>query len=137
MGRFLFLMIKKEEVEKRGHVGGCGNWTLQHRREGRGYQFELQILCLGAVLGHVISVALQEARGPWQLQSSVPSGPLGRAGTLPPGCRVRRGGTRPCTEAHRPVSVWPARVAAHQMLLWSPLPGECFVKETILIALIE
>ena len=76
-------------MQTSGRLSGLD--TFQHQQESRGHQFELQILWV-AVLGHIGSVTLQEASGPWQLQRSVTSGPPGCAGALPPGCRVCRVG---------------------------------------------
>lgn len=95
MGRFLFLMIKKEDTKKGRSADiweavGTGHFSINKKVKDTSLSCRFSVWV--AVLGHVVSVALQEARGPWQLQSSVPSGPLGRAGSLPPGCRVHRGG---------------------------------------------
>lgn len=93
-------------MQTSGRLSGLD--TFQHQQESRGHQFELQILWV-AVLGHIISVALEEASGPWQLQRSVTSGPPGCAGALPPGCHVCWVGAPSCAAVTEQACVGAAR----------------------------
>ena len=65
-------------MQTSGRLWELGNFSINEKVEDTSLSCKFSVWV--AVLGQVVSVALQEARGPWQLQSSIPSGPLECAG---------------------------------------------------------